>query len=104
MIHECNRVSSGRKAQVADPSIGLIENMTDGIFDAITPLRMMNHGQFPSCIPISPSDVVEHLPRRAPRKRRAGKSAALGLQMRCVRPMQSYGQFAAARDGEQVGV
>ena len=83
MIHEGDLVALRRKAEVADPSLALIQNMTNGILDLIAALGMVDDSQFAVRIPVCPRNVFEDLSRGTARERAAGQRAP--TVSRCAR-------------------
>ena len=65
MVQKSNLVALRRDPEMADPALTLVESMTDGIFDAIAVLGMVDYSQFTIRSPICRRNVFEDLSWRA---------------------------------------
>src|ERR1700683_1873147 len=101
MVHESDLVTLRRDANMADPTLALVERMTAGIFDSIAVLCAMDYGEFTALRPICPRDVFENLAWGTPGQRCAGKGGAFDLQVCGILSAESDHEFAGAGDREQ---
>ncbi len=65
MIDEGELLRIRGKADVTDPTLAHVENVTDGILDSITVFGMMYDRQIAIRIPIREADILQYFPGRA---------------------------------------
>src|SRR2546426_10291723 len=76
MVHEGDLVSLGREANVGDPAAAFVNNLANGILQAVPPIGIVHHCQLAVGIRSGPANILQNLTGSATSRseeRRVGK-------------------------------
>ena len=94
MVDERHLIALRRNAQMADPSIRLVEHLANRILDAIAPTHFANHRQIrPVRGPVRRQNIFQHFARRSSGQRHARQRTARGERVHRM-AMQHQRHFA----------
>ena len=96
MFHKGNLVALGIQAEMAYPPLALVNNVSNGIFDPVAALGMMNHRKLALCIPVGPGNIFQHFAWRTAGQRSASQSALAYFQVSQMISVEHHGKLSRA--------